>query len=65
MPKILLLLCLFIAFPAEAANYRIGQCLFGCPAGPGEGRHLILRPIYALSYNTETKVADWVSYKVS
>ncbi len=50
---------------AQAANYRIGLCLWGCPAGADTDNHLILRPIYVLSYNTVSRVADWVSYKVS
>ena len=55
----------FAMLPAQAANYRIGLCLFGCPSGTDPGNQLILRPIYALSYNSTTRVADWVSYKVS
>lgn len=50
--------------PVDAANYRIGHCLFGCPVDASGDNDLILRPIYALSYNSNTKSADWVAYKV-
>lgn len=49
----------------EAAELRIAQCLHGCPAGSAAENHLILRPIYALSFNTHTKVADWAAYRVT
>lgn len=51
--------------PAQGAELRIAQCLHGCPLGSSADNHLILRPIYALSYNTNTKVADWVAYRVT
>ena len=50
---------------ANAQNYQIAHCYQGCPLGGSADNHLIIRPIYALSYNTETKSADWVSYNVS
>ena len=48
-----------------AQEYRITHCLFGCPIGTPQSNHLIIRPIYALSYNTESKSADWVAYRVT
>lgn len=48
-----------------AVEYRIGHCFYGCPEGASDENHLILRPIYALSFNTETKVADWAAYRIS
>ena len=51
--------------PAYATEYRIGHCLYGCPQGASPENHLILRPIYALSYNTTNKSADWVAYKIT
>lgn len=51
--------------PASASQYRIAHCLYGCPEGVSSENHLILRPIYALSYNTRNKSADWVAYKIS
>lgn len=50
----------------SAANeYRISHCLMGCPQGAPADNHLLLRSIYALSYNTVRKSADWVAYRVS
>ena len=50
---------------ALAQNYKIAHCYRGCPLGGSSENHLIIRPIYALSFNTKTKSADWVSYTVS
>jgi endonuclease G, mitochondrial len=50
---------------SQAAELRIAHCLYGCPAGGSLENHLILRPIYALSYNTRNKVADWAAYRVT
>lgn len=60
-----LLLLLALAGPAQAAELRIAHCLYGCPVGSSPENHLILRPIYALSYNTRNKVADWVAYRLT
>ena len=49
----------------QAAELRIAHCLYGCPKGSSSENHLILRPIYALSYNTRNKVADWAAYRVT
>lgn len=56
---------IFMAFGSYGQSYKIAHCFGGCPLGGNESNHLIIRPIYALSYNTSTKSADWVSYKVS
>lgn len=37
----------------------------GCPAGSSPASEIILRPIYALAYNSQLKSADWVVYKVT
>ena len=58
-------LCLLVVNLSFAQSYKIGHCYKGCPQGTSEENHLIIRSIYALSYNTLTKSADWVSYKVS
>lgn len=50
---------------SQAVELRIAHCLFGCPLGSSSENHLILRPIYALSYNTSNKVADWAAYRVT
>lgn len=39
------------------------HCLAGCPIGGGPGR-IIVRRIYTLQNDAETKVADWVAYAV-
>ena len=43
----------------------VAHCYDGCPEGAEDSNHLIVRPTYALSYNTITKSADWVAYKLS
>jgi endonuclease G len=50
---------------SQAAQLRIAHCLYGCPVGSSSESHLILRPIYTLSYNTHNKVADWAAYRVT
>lgn len=60
-----LALVLLNSRPGHAAEYRIGLCLHGCPAGASGDNHLLLRPIYALSYNTTNKAADWAAYRVT
>lgn len=57
---------LAVVFPAvaEVSDYGIVHCLADCPSGREENP-LLLRPIYALSYNSLTKSADWVAYKLS
>lgn len=59
------LLWLYSAPLATAQVYQIGHCLHGCPRGADSGNHLLIRSIYALSYNTQTKSADWVAYEIS
>jgi len=58
-------LLLVLSGPLQAAELRIAHCLYGCPVGSSAENHLILRPIYALSYNTRNKVADWVAYRLT
>lgn len=49
----------------RAQEYRVTHCLLGCPQGVSEANHLVIRAIYALSYNTDRKSADWVAYQVT
>ncbi len=56
---------LLYATMAMAQEYHVTHCLQGCPQGASAENHLVLRPIYALSYNTERKSADWVAYRVT
>jgi len=41
------------------------HCWQGCPVGASETNDLIVREIYTLSSNDETKFADWVAYRVT
>ena len=65
VPVVALVALLFVPAVADAQNVRTSLCLFGCPEGAPATNHLIVRPIYALSYNTQNRVADWVSYRVT
>ncbi|MFN3164189.1 MAG: DNA/RNA non-specific endonuclease [Pseudohongiellaceae bacterium] len=62
------LLSLVVGLAASTVNaneYRISHCLMGCPQGASASNHLLIRPIYTLSYNPDHKSADWVAYRVS
>ena len=62
------LFCLTIACQwsvAGAEEVRIAHCLAGCPVGADPSNDLIVRAIYALSFNNRTLVADWVAYRVT
>jgi len=48
-----------------ALEIHASQCLFGCPEGSSNSNDLIVREIYVLSSNDETKFADWAAYKVT
>ncbi len=67
LSRITVLAVLMVGFmsQSQAAQLRIAHCLYGCPVGSSSESHLILRPIYALSYNTHNKVADWAAYRVT
>lgn len=57
------LACLSVA--AFAQDIHIVHCLAGCPTGAPETNDIVVREIYALSNNEETKFADWVAYRVN
>jgi endonuclease G len=40
-------------------------CFSSCPSGQPETNIEITRPIYRMSFNGETKFADWVAYKIT
>lgn len=51
---------------AAAQEIHIVHCFDGaCPTGAPATNDLIVRQIYALSSNDETKLADWVAYQVT
>ncbi len=52
--------------PRGGVRLNTFHCLNGaCPVGAPAGNALIVREIYALSTNGETKFADWVAYVVT
>lgn len=59
---------LLIATPAAAqgdlAEIHTFHCLYSCPAGAPATNDLVVREIYTLSNNDDTKFADWVAYVV-
>ena len=49
-----------------AQEIHIAHCLNGgCPTGTPATNDLVVREIYALSNNGDTKFADWVAYRVT
>jgi endonuclease G, mitochondrial len=63
--RLFLPLIALISFSASALDIRNSHCFAGCPEGNDPENRLIIRPIYTLSYNEQTKVADWAAYTVS
>jgi endonuclease G len=65
---IILLFCYCHSHPApESITSSYPNCkhfLYGCPTKPDNDNILIIRDIYALSINAETKLADWVAYRL-
>lgn len=54
-----------IANSAESqANLHIAHCLRDCPSGTPDSNEIIVRHLYAVSINAESRLADWVSYRV-
>ena len=51
------------ATPAHAQTAE-DSCHQGCPVGAPASNTVIAREIYALSNNPDTKLADWVAYRV-
>ncbi|MFC4352282.1 DNA/RNA non-specific endonuclease [Fodinicurvata halophila] len=50
---------------AEARDIHIAHCLAGCPESAADSNPLVVREIFTFSANDETKLADWVAYKVT
>lgn len=53
-----------LSFNLAAQTVHISHCLMGCPLGTSATNELIVRHLYAVSINTQTRVADWISYRV-
>jgi len=45
-------------------NLHIAHCLQGCPTGTPATNEIIVRHLYAVSVNADTRLADWVSYRI-
>lgn len=61
----ILALALAVSTARAESEIHIVHCLQGCPTGAPETNDLVIRQIYALSSNDETKFADWVAYLVT
>jgi endonuclease G len=58
----------FIALLSSSATFATEpiysvHCPLGCPQNPAENR-LVFGHLYALSNNSNSKMADWVAYEV-
>lgn len=64
--KLLIILCLMASpvFAGENPEIHCKHFFYGYPAGTPATNDLIIRDIYALSSNDETKFADWVAYRL-
>ena len=54
----------FAANTVSAAEYRVAHCLKGCPEGVKASNQLIVRSVYALSYDADRGAADWLAYRM-
>ena len=63
------LLSIFIAAlcssPAPSQEIHSTLCLYGCPFGSPLTNDLIIREIYILSSNGDTKLSDWAAYRIT
>ena len=51
--------------PTSAQEIHTALCLYGCPFGSPQTNDLIIRDIYILSSNDDTKLSDWASYRIT
>lgn len=65
LPLLIVFPLLALPLHGQALEIHSFHCLYGCPKGPTEARDLVIRQIYLLSANNETKLADWVAYRVT
>jgi endonuclease G, mitochondrial len=56
---------LLVSTAARGMEIHSALCLHGCPLGSPPSNDLVIRNNYILSNNDLTKLADWVSYKVT
>jgi endonuclease G len=59
-------LLLFAALTANAGaqTLHVSHCLQACPTGTPASNELIIRHLFAVSINQQTRLADWVSYRI-
>jgi endonuclease G, mitochondrial len=55
---------LLIPVAGATQTVHIGHCLQGCPTGSAVSNELIVRNLYTVSINQQTRLADWVVYRV-
>ena len=49
----------------EGPEVHTFHCLHSCPTGAPGTNDLVVREIYTLSSNDDTKLADWVAYRIT
>jgi len=70
MTRNLLFLITLLTVPASVHsaesldNLHIAHCLRDCPTGTSNSNEIIVRHLYAVSLNADSRLADWVSYRV-
>lgn len=50
--------------PVAMENLTIAHCLQGCPTGTAASNEIVVRHLYVVSINQQTRLADWVSYRI-
>ena len=59
------LMAVALATPAAfGEKVHITHCAAGCPTGTPETNELLVRNLFAASINRQTRVADWISYRI-
>lgn len=59
-----LVLTFVVSGSPQAQTIHISHCLAGCPVGASANNDLIVRNLYAISINSQTRVADWAAYRL-
>ncbi len=70
LPVATLAVAVCLGSAAQPANAQVAEIhsehfLFGYPTGTPASNDLIIRDLYALSSNDQTKFADWVAYRLT
>ncbi len=64
LPIVFLVITCAAGSASGAGNLTIAHCLHGCPKGTAENNEIIVRHLYAVSISPQTRLADWVSYRI-